>query len=86
VGEDGDRGADGELGAEVGGQVAVELDGDEAMGAGSQNGGEGAAAGADFNDGAMGDVAESVGDGRLGGGADEEILTEPGLLGAQHHL
>ncbi len=46
----------------MGGQDGVEFDGDDVGGAGGESMGDGAGAGADFDDGAAGEVAEGVGD------------------------
>jgi len=82
--EDPDLRLIGELPAEARGEIAVELDGDELTGAAGEDGGNGSAAGSDFEDGAAGDVTERIGDGGLGGGADEEILAEFGAISESH--
>ncbi len=77
--EDFDVGLGGETFAEARGEFAVELDGDEASGAGSEQICDGGLAGADFDDGAMGEIAECVDDGMAGRGAGEEVLAELGF-------
>ncbi len=74
----------GELCAQARSEAAVEFDGDEALGTAGEEAGDGAAAGADFDNGAPGEIAEGVGDGGLGGGADEEILAEFGAISDSH--
>lgn len=69
----------GEAFAELGGEFSVELDCDEAVGAGGEQRRDGGFAGADFDDGAVGEIAQCVDDGAAGGGADEEVLSEFGF-------
>ncbi len=70
--------------AEFGGEGAVELDGDEASGAGGEDFGDGAVAGTDLDDRALGEVAEGVGDAVAGGVVDEEVLSEFGSARLAH--
>lgn len=76
-GYDADIGAVGELGAEGAGEVVVQLDGDEAGGAGGEVPGERAASGADFEDMVVrldgGGLDDSAGDAPI----REKILSEP---------
>lgn len=74
--DDFDIGPGGEAFAEARGEFAVEFDGDEAACAGREQVRNGGFAGADFDDGALGEVAEGIGDGVAGRGADEEVLAE----------
>lgn len=73
-----------ELGAEVGGEFGVELDGEDAGGAGGERGGDGAFAGADFDDGGGAEIAEGGGDALDGAGIAEEVLAEFGFGGHGH--
>lgn len=66
--------------AEAWGQVAVEFDGDEAFGVRGEQFGDGGFAGADFDDGAAGDVAEGIDNALASRGADEEVLAELGFV------
>ena len=59
---------------EFGCEGAVKFQGDEAPGAGGQDVGDGAVAGADFDNGAAGEVAEGIGDTALGVCIDEKVL------------
>ena len=70
--------------AELGGESWVELDEDEAAGAGSEQVGDGAVAGADLEDGAGGDVAEAGGYVVAGDVVGQEILAELGLASLGH--
>ena len=70
----------GEAFAEARGEVAIEFDGDEAASAGREQIGNGGFAGTDFDDGAIGEVAEGINDGLAGRWADEEILAEFGFV------
>jgi hypothetical protein len=78
--DDFDVGEHAEAEAELRGQHAVELDGDESADALGQEGSEDAASGADFEDGVLRCVAEGVDDlpGRTFAG--EEMLSQLGLV------
>lgn len=65
-----------EAGAKVLGEDGVDLDGDDARGMGEKVGGEGAAAGADFDDGGGVGFAGGGGDALEGGLVGEEVLAE----------
>jgi hypothetical protein len=82
--QDGDVGLSGEIGVEIGGEGRVEFDGDDALGAAGEDVRDGSAAGADFDDGAVGDIAERVGDGGLSGRTDEKVLAEFGSISKSH--
>lgn len=82
--EDGDTGLIGEVGLELRGERGVELNGEEAPGAAGKDVRDGAPPWSDFDDGAFGNFAESVGDGGLRGRADEEVLAEPGAIADIH--
>jgi hypothetical protein len=77
--DDFDMGLRGEAFAEAGSEFAVEFDGDEAVGAGREQLGDGGFPGSDFYDGAEGEIAEGVYDGVAGVGADEEVLAQLGF-------
>ncbi len=62
------------------GEGGVELDAMEAGAAGGEVRGDGAVAGADFDDGAGADVAEGFSDAEGGCLVDEEVLAELGGL------
>lgn len=81
---DGDVGLVAEAEGELAGECRVELDGDEAVGAGGEDLGDGAVAGADLDDGAVGEVAEGVDDGVAGAVIGEEVLAEFGFGFARH--
>lgn len=55
-------------------EIAIKLNGDEAVGTGSQDLSNSAGSGADFDDGMRGDIPESVDDRRACRGINEEIL------------
>lgn len=74
--DDFDVGLRGEAFAEARGEFAVEFDGDEAAGAGGEQVRDGGFAGADFDDGAVSEVAEGIDNGVAGRGTDEEVLAE----------
>ena len=59
--DDLDVGVFAEAEGQFGGERVVELDGNETLRAGSQNFGDGAVAGTDFDDGAITQVAERIG-------------------------
>jgi hypothetical protein len=82
--QDGDVGLRGEVRPEVRGEGRVEFDGDEALGAAGEDVRDGSAAGADFDDGAVGDIAECVGDGGLSGRTDEKVLAEFRAISESH--
>lgn len=63
------------------GEFAVEFDGDEALGLGGDALGDDAFAGADFDDGAGGDVSQGGDDALDGSGVAEEVLPEFGFCG-----
>ena len=84
--EDLDGGQGSKLFAELRSEVAVEFDGDEAVGTGVEQPSDGSAAGSDFDNGAMGEVAEGVDDSGLRRGADEKVLAEFGSFLAARHL
>lgn len=63
-----------EFESELWGESAVQFNGDESFGAGGEDFCDGTVAGADFDDGAGGEVAESVGDGVTGLIVYEEVL------------
>ena len=69
-----------EVRAQAGGEIAVELDGENAAGARSKSVGDSAAAGSDFDDRAAGEIAEGRDDPVDGDVVNEEVLTEPGFL------
>ncbi len=71
----------GVLGAQVCGHGRVELDGQDMAGVGRQGSCDGALAGADFNDGAAGKVAEGSGDSLNRRCVFKEILAELGFDG-----
>lgn len=77
--DDFDMGLGSEAFAEAGREVAVKLNRDKARGTRSEQLGDGGFAGSDFNDGTLGEIAESVDDGVTGRGADKEILSEFGF-------
>jgi len=62
----------------------VQLDGQQMGCASGQSFGDGAAAGADFNDCAAGEIAQGGRDALNGLGIDEEVLTELGF--GRHEL
>ncbi len=66
--------------AKFGGEGGVELDGDEAAAARGEERCDSSVAGADFEDGAGGDVAERVDDGLAGAVVGEEVLAEFGFF------
>ncbi len=66
----------GEAGAQVAGEIGIEFDGYEAIGAGKEFLGEGAAARADFNDQGFMGGRRGRGDALEDGTADEEVLAE----------
>jgi hypothetical protein len=74
--DDFDIGVRGEALAETRGELAIEFDGDEAAGAGREQVRDGGFAGADFDDGAVGEVAEGIDNGVAGRGTDEEVLAK----------
>ena len=76
---DADVGMIAEAEGEFGGEGGVELDSDETVGAGGEDLGEGAVAGADLDDGAGGEVAEGVDYGVAGAVVDEKVLAEFGF-------
>jgi len=71
----------GELGAEMGGKAGVELDGKNVGCTSGESAGDGACAGADFDDGAAGDIAERGSDALDGLRVVKEVLTEFGFGG-----
>ncbi len=71
---DGDVGVVAEAEGELAGEGGVELDAVEVGAAGGQKVGDCSVAGADFDDGAGGCVAEGVGDAGAGVFVDEEVL------------
>ena len=71
----------GNLCAQLNGEVVVQLDCDDAGRACCQGSGDGAAAGADFNYGSAGEIAERGNDALGGLGVVEEVLAEFGLGG-----
>jgi hypothetical protein len=70
-----------ELGAQVGYESWVELDGDNMGGASGQGASDGSGSGANFDDGAPAQVAKGCGDPIDGLRIVEEVLSEPGFDG-----
>ena len=77
---DGDARVVAELEGELFGEGWVELDAVKMRGACGEDGGDGAVAGTDLDDGAVVDVAECVGDAVAGGLVGEEVLAELGFF------
>lgn len=65
---------------EFGGEGAIQFEGDEPFAAAGEYLGDGSVAGANFDDGTLGHVAEGVHNGVAGGVVDKEVLTEFGLV------
>ena len=68
-------------GAKMGGEVGVQLDGENVSGPSGKGSSDGARSGADFNYGAAGEVAQRGSDALDGLGIVEKVLSEPGFLG-----
>ena len=70
------------LHAQLGGQNAIEFDGDQPPGAPGEQGSQGAASGADFEHRALGEISEGLGDAQCGGGVGEKMLAQFGCSGS----
>lgn len=68
----------GESFAEAGGELAVELDGEDMAGLGGKGASNGAAARANFDDGTAGEIAQRREDATDGACVGEKVLAEPG--------